>query len=393
MSVITITVPSRKRVFTVFIMVIGLHILTAIVLGGVESPTAITKPLIQTTPIEIELITLANQSEATVAKGGEAAKSAEAPKSNFESAPKTKTPEAVGPEVIASNSKVVEKETAAEVIDNEVAEEVIVNPDTSTTETINSKTVEPKVVMSKTTEPINQPATELELLSGTTATIKTTIKKSANGTDNASQGLDEEALNGRGLAKKGASNDKGKSSIAGGYAPFSMAPQSPMAGNIITNNNTSNKSTSYHKSITGIKNKQGINQGDNSRALISIIPALPFEHELIDSNYAITADDWLIAPRFMVADLAQYLLDSGFNNNGNNHNNNNSEKERVSVYFSLSVDAQGRIKEISTIRSSGNEKLDEAIKSDLLKARLKRFDKNGKSLAGIATLTLAIDSP
>lgn len=385
MSVITITVPSRKRVFTVFIIVIGLHVLTAIVLGSVESPTAITEPLIQTTPIEIELITLANQSKATVAKGGEAAKSAEAPKSNFESVPKTKTPE-----VIASNSKVVEKETAAEVIDNKVVEEVIVNPETSTTETINSKTVEPKVVMSKTTEP----ATELELLSGTTATIKTTIKKSANGTDNASQGLDEEALNGRGLAKKGASNNEGKSPIAGGYAPFSMAPQSPMAGNIITNNNTSNKSTSYHKSITGIKNKQGTNQGDNSRALISIIPALPFEHELIDSNYAITADDWLIAPRFMVADLAQYLLDSGFNNNGNNRiNDNNSEKERVSIYFSLSVDAQGRIKEISIIRSSGNEKLDEAIKSDLLKARLKRFDKNGKSLAGIATLTLAIDSP
>ncbi len=390
MSVITITVPSRKRLFTVFIMVIGLHVLTAIVLGSVESPTAITKPLIQTTPIEIELITLANQSEATVAKGGEAAKSAEAPKSNFESAPKTKTPEAVGPEVIASNSKVVEKETAAEVIDNEVVEEVIVNPETSTTETINSKTVEPTGVISKTTEP----TTELELLSGTTATVTTTIKKSANGTDNASQGLDEQALNGRGLAKKGASNNEGKSSIAGGYAPFSMAPQSPMAGNIITNNNTSNKSTSYHKSITGIKNKQGINQGDNSRALISIIPALPFEHELIDSSYAITADDWLIAPRFMVADLAQYLLDSGFNNNGNNRiNDNKSEKERVSIYFSLSVDAQGRIKEISTIRSSGNEKLDEAIKGDLLKARLKRFDKNGKSLAGIATLTLAIDSP
>ncbi|MES1964130.1 hypothetical protein M0N77_02130 [Psychrobacter sp. AH5] len=389
MSVITITVPSRKRVFTVFIMVIGLHVLTAIVLRSVESPTAITKPLIQTTPIDIELITLANQSEATVAKGGEAAKSAEAPESSFESVPKTKTPE-----VIASNSKVVEKETAAEVIDNEVVEEVIVNPETSTTETINSKTVEPTGVMSKTTEPADESATELELLSGTTATIKTTIKESANGTDNASQGLDEEALNGRGLAKKGASKDEGKSPIAGGYAPFSMAPQSPMAGNIITNNNTSNKSTSYHKSITGIKNKQGTNQGDNSRALISIIPALPFEHELIDSSYAITADDWLIAPRFMVADLAQYLLDSGFNNNGNNRiNDNKSEKERVSIYFSLSVDAQGRIKEISTIISSGNEKLDEAIKGDLLKARLKRYDKNGKSLAGIATLTLAIDSP
>ena len=364
--------------------------LTAIILVGVERPTVITEPLVETAPIEIELVTLPDQLESKMAAGMESAKSAEGKageeiESSFESATEIEESEAIGPEAVASNSETTEKDIAAESLKTDVVEEVIVDTETSTAENSNSEIVNSEAVESEVVVPeTNQPATELELLSGATATVATTIKKSDNGTGNAGKGVDGESLNKKGLDKKSSSKGDDAAPITGGYAPFSMAPQSPMAGNIITNNN--NKNSTYQKSDTEIKSKQGKSKGDNSRSLVSIIPALPFEHELVDSDYAITEENWLIAPRFTVTNLEQYKLDS------DNNNNNNSENENITVYFSLSIDTRGRIKEITTIRSSGSEELDQLIKEDLMKARLKAFDKNGKSLAGIATITLEVDS-
>ncbi len=379
--------------------------LTAIILVGVQRPTVITEPVVQTAPIEIELVTLPDQLESTMAAGTESAKSRESEEgttgeeleSSFESVTEIEESEAIEPEVIASNSKTIEKDIAAESLKTDVVEEVIVDTETSTAEDLNSEIVNSEIVNSEAVESevvvpeTNESATELELLSGATATVATTIKKSDNATGNAGKGVDGEALNEKGLNKKGLGKEgssKGDDAapIVGGYTGFSAAPQSPSIGNIITNN--SNKNSTYQKSVTERKIKQGVSKGDSSRSLVSIIPALPFEHELVDSDYAITEEDWLIAPRFTVTHLEQYQLDSDNNDN----NNNNSENENITVYFSLSINAKGRIKEITTIRSSGSNRLDQIIKEDLMKARLKAFDKNGKSLAGIATITLEIDS-
>ncbi len=236
MIVITINVPSRKLSLTVFIIVMGLHIMTAIILLEVESPTVITEPLAQTSPIEIELITLPDQTAGVMAEGAEGAEGAESgedkegrageeTESRFESATEIEELEAVEPEVVASNSKTTEKDIAAESVKTDMVEEVIVDPKTSTAETVNSETVEPEVLAAETNEPANQPVTELELLSGATATVETTIKKSDSSTGNAGKGLGGEDLGGQGLDKQGSSKGDDAAPITGGYAPFSMAPQ------------------------------------------------------------------------------------------------------------------------------------------------------------------------
>ena len=55
------------------------------------------------------------------------------------------------------------------------------------------------------------------------------------------------------------------------------------------------------------------------------------------------------------------------------------------------VDNQGYIKDITTISSSGSDELDQVLKQELIKARLKTFDEDGNSLAGMATIALQID--
>ena len=391
MSSIPISAPSRQLLLTVFIVIVSLHVLTAIILAGVKMPAPVLEPLAKTPSIEIELLTLPTQTEGAAAddkdnvenKDGEAG---DETKSSLESETEVATsevvkPEVVKPEVVAPDSE-VEEVIKPENVKTDVVEKVVVE-----SENVAPEAEEPEIIASEVTEsenqltnkPIKTPATELDSLSGATASVTTTIKKSGDDAVTAGKGASGESTSGEGNAPP----------IAGDFAPFSRAPQSPTDNNIISNGETSEKAiyknagkriTDTPKVDTRMNNYNEAGIRDSSSLFITITPAPPFEHELVDADYEITDAHWLVAPKFTLINLDEYQL------------SNNSNNDNVTVYFSMSVDAQGRITDITTIRSSGNDKLDEVLKKDLIKARLKSFDKNGQSLAGIATLALKINT-
>ena len=383
MSSIPVNAPSRKLLLTALTIVVGLHVLTAIILAGVEMPTPITEPLVQTPSIEIELMALPAQTERVTADGKvgteeEVGQGEKGIKSGFESETKDVASETkdVASETIIE-TQVLESEIVA--LDSEV--ENIIEPENIKTDVVEEVTIEPEFIAPEAIElditeleatepaihpaPTQTPATELNLLSGTTSTVETTIKKSGS--------------DGTVTISKGVSGEDGASPIAGGYAPFSRAPQSPMAGNIITNNNDTNGNDTYQNANPGMNNYNETGKSNNGSSLITIVPAPPFEHELVEADYEITDAHWLIEPKFTAINLDNYQL----------YNDENTSY--VTVYFSMSVNAKGYIKDITIIRSSGSNKLDQIIKQDLMKARLRPFDKNDQSLADIATIALKIE--
>lgn len=91
------------------------------------------------------------------------------------------------------------------------------------------------------------------------------------------------------------------------------------------------------------------------------------------ANFKVTPAHWLVTPDFHSFDMRDYSFKSN----------------KVTVVLSMSVSANGTISNIKIKKSSGDYGFDRALRRKLEQGKLRPFDKNGVSVEGTATLPLS----
>ncbi|MGP5211255.1 energy transducer TonB [Psychrobacter alimentarius] len=102
---------------------------------------------------------------------------------------------------------------------------------------------------------------------------------------------------------------------------------------------------------------------------------------------------WLRSPRFenIPAYLNRYLIRCSYDQDGNVVEP--CDKTDLEMVFSLRVDKQGSIKNITVIKSSGIKQVDAAFTREIKRASFKPFLIKGRAVKGNVTLPITFAAP
>lgn len=352
--------PSRKLIVLVGGAVIGLHVLTAAVLMMVKAPESQVESFAETPPIEIQLMSLSDQTNG-VAIGTEAAAEDEAldsgPQAETETEVEVEAEPQAEPEPVPEAEPEPEIETEAAIepeVKPEAEPEPEPEPEFEPIEPLVEPLVEPTVIEPQVEEVEPQPVPaipEQEITSGVTTSTTTTIEKSAEATASgaASQSTIEEST----------------PSYGGGYTAHSTIPTAPTSSSMAQMNTGGRNSRSTSNNSTSNNGSAAANNND-SPANASGISNEPVPFDESDAS-------WAVAPRVSFPSQAKQGVKPG---------------DTLVVLLTLKVNKQGGIDSVSLAQSSGNRVLDQAAQRQIKTGKLKPFMRDGVPVVGNVTLPI-----
>lgn len=346
MSSINSNAPPRKLILTVIGAVAGLHVLTAMVLAMVETPSPVAEPLKAMLPIEIQLIAAPVQTDST--------KQTDSTETSWVESAENETLENLASSTEAISKLEAKPELKVES-ETEVKAEPLTKPELEAEpkpelepepleqQTVEPKVSEPEVVIEPKIEPKPVIKSAWELNSGVNTTTQTTIKKAESST--ASTTVVETTPN-----------------YGGGYTQHSTIPTAPTTSSI-ANNNESKR----------IKNEVAKRDTNN----ISIAqPASAVNNEPVNFNEGDAS--WAVAPKLSFPSRAERGASAG---------------DTFTVLLALRVNKQGGIDSVRLVQSSGNTALDKEALRQVKTGRFVPFTKDGAPVVGSVTLPIAYKVP
>ncbi|WP_201585887.1 energy transducer TonB [Psychrobacter jeotgali] len=344
--------PSTKLILSAIGIVVLLHVLTAIALTLVKTPTPVIEPLQETPPIEIELLTIADttssESDSDSNNDGEAnnAEVIDAEEATIEEAqaePEAQIePEAeleVEPQVEPEPE--IEQEPIVEVERQPAPELVAPKPEITEPEPEvippEPETIEPEAQV----ESAQPPATEPELKSGVITSTTTTIKSSSDnsGASNASPSTSAPAAE----------------TYGGGYTPHSTIPTAPTVSSMPQANRDG-------------KSQRPIPKGRDEAPKKDAIATPPATNNEPITYGNINDSSWQTSPNF----------------NSIQNNKYNFKTPELSIEVSFSVDVYGNISNIKIIKNSGSNRFGKDFINALSKAKLKPTTIDEKPVKSVA---------
>lgn len=346
--------PSTKLILSAIGIVVLLHVLTAIALTLVKTPTPVIKPIQETPPIEIELLTIAdttssesdsdsnNDGEANNAEviDAEEATTEEAqaePKAQIEPEAELEVEPQVEPEPEIEQEPIVEVERQPEP--------ELVAPKPEITEP------EPEVISPEPeaqVDSVQPPAIEPELKSGVITSTTTTIKSSSDnsGASNASPSTSAPAAE----------------TYGGGYTPHSTIPTAPTVSSMPQVNRSGKSQRPTPKGRDEAPKKDAI----------ATPPATDNEPVSFDESDA----SWAIPPKLSFPDRAKRGTKPG---------------DTLTVLLTLRVNKQGGIDNVTLAQSSGNSALDREAQRQIKTGKFKPFMRDGVPVVGNVTLPIGYE--
>lgn len=355
--------PSRKLIILVGGAVIGLHVLTAAVLMMVKTPEPQVESFAETPPIEIQLMSLSDQTNG-VAIGTEEAAEDEVLDSGpqaeteteveVEAEPQTESEPEIEVETEAESEPVPEAEPESEIeTETAIEPEPEAEPEFEPIEPLVEPLVEPTVTEPQVEEVEPQPVPaipEQEITSGVTTSTTTTIEKSAevSASGAASQSTMEEPT----------------PSYGGGYTAHSTIPTAPTSSSM-AQMNSSRSSRSTSTSSTSNNGSAAANNND-SPANVSGTSNEPVPFDESDAS-------WALPPSFNFPSRAKQGVKPG---------------DTFVVLLTIEVNKQGGIDDVTLAQSSGNRVLDQAAQQQIKTGELKPFMRDGVPVVGHVTLPI-----
>ena len=335
MSSTDLDAPPLKSILIAILVVLGLHVLTAVALVAIKPSTPKTPLSKQTPPIEIELVTLpAELPEETI----ETVKPVEVKKM-----PSPKPVPAAKPKPVAEVSKPVVQKQKAEVTPQPKVEKPV------------PVTKEPVADKLPTKKPIKQEKQQPDI-------DKTFEKQQAEQRRIVAAQAEKAAQEAANQARaKALQDDIQKANAKAARDAQAQAEANAKAA----------KDAAEAKAA-----KQAEEAAARAKAEADAKAAATASNEPV--NFTASAANWASAPNFSFPDRAARRARSG---------------DTLSVVLVLRVNKQGGIDSVRVAQSSGNTALDKEAARQVRSGKFKPFTKNGAPVVGNVTLPVAYNVP
>ena len=331
MSSTDLDAPPLRLILIAIILVVGLHLLTAIALVIIKAPTLKDEPIKETPPLEIQMVTLPTQPIENVVTEVE-----EVPQSKAESIPTPKPEPKPEP-------KTQQKMKAVTPVDPVVREE------------------EPIVQKEKPvqTPPIKEPPVKKKI-----EDKPPVIDKSV---------ADEQRRIIAAQAEKTAQQAERQAQAKALQEAQAQAARDAQAQ---ADANAANAAKEAAQKAAQAKAEREAEAAARAKAEAAAKAAAAASNEPV--NFTASAANWASAPNFSFPDRAARRARSG---------------DTLNVVLVLRVNKQGGIDSIRVAQSSGNPLLDKEAQRQVRSGKFKPFTKNGAPVVGNVTLPIAYAVP